>query len=368
MRVLFVINSLQVGGAESLMVQLLPRLREKGITADIFVFSKSGSFLETELETQNISVFYASESTTVYSLANVSHLHRYLKQHSYDIVHVHLFPAQLWAALALQGLRVRPVLMTTEHSTYNRRRKWCFYPLDRWMYSRYSHVVCISQGVASALLQWLPYLKESRVGVSVIENGIQVDRFKLANEVPKDRLIGSASGHVILFVARFEEQKDHDTLLKAVARLADVHLVLAGDGPRRPQVEALALRLGLHHRVHFLGRRNDVPELMKTADVYVHSVHWEGFGLAVVEAMAASLPIIASRVPGLEGVVGDAALLFEPGNDRELASLLDNVLKNTKLRASLSARSIQRCQLYSLDIMIERYVELYEKLLASATS
>jgi glycosyltransferase involved in cell wall biosynthesis len=133
-------------------------------------------------------------------------------------------------------------------------------------------------------------------------------------------------------------------------------------------LEALAASLGIRERVHFLGRRADVPQLLKLADVYVHSSHWEGFGIAAVEAMAAGVPVIASDVPGLGQVVGSAGLLFPAGDAECLAKHIRSLLDSEPLRRRLSQAGKERARSFSIEGSVEAYISLYESVLAEERS
>lgn len=150
------------------------------------------------------------------------------------------------------------------------------------------------------------------------------------------------------------------TLVRAVGALDGVHLAIVGDGAERPDLEALIDHERLRGRVHLLGRRSDVPQLLKTADVYVQSSLWEGFGIAAVEAMAAGLPIIASRVPGLADVVGDAGILVEPGNSEVFAEQIQRVLLDETLRQTLAERAKKQAELFSIERTVEGILRVYE--------
>ena len=105
-------------------------------------------------------------------------------------------------------------------------------------------------------------------------------------------------------VARFSEQKDQPTLIKAIKELPEnVHLLLIGEGTLKQKNENLAKEIGVSDKVHFLGFRNDVERILKTVDIVVLSSNWEGFGLAAAEGMAAGKPVIASKVEGLREIV-----------------------------------------------------------------
>lgn len=121
--------------------------------------------------------------------------------------------------------------------------------------------------------------------------------------------------------------------------------------------------MGLEDRVHFLGIRDDVERILKTSDIIVLSSNWEGFGLAAVEGMAAGKPVIASNVPGLANVVSDAGLLFTKGKDSDLANKINILIENNDLYHKLSLAAEKRAELFSLDKMVDKYIELYNKIL-----
>jgi glycosyltransferase involved in cell wall biosynthesis len=148
-------------------------------------------------------------------------------------------------------------------------------------------------------------------------------------------------------------------LIRAFARVAAAHLILVGDGPLRPEIESLVKNIGIKDRVHFLGKRSDVPQIIKMADVYVQSSQWEGFGIAALEAMAGGLPVVASRVPGLSEVVGDAGLLFKPGDSFELASMLNRLLNDDICRKKIMEKCVSRAQLFGIENTVEGYVSIY---------
>jgi len=165
-------------------------------------------------------------------------------------------------------------------------------------------------------------------------------------------------------VGRFDPQKDQGTLIRALGRLDGAHLVLVGEGATRPEAERLAARLGLAERTHFLGEREDVEGLLKLADIYVQSSNWEGFCMAALEAMASGVPVVASRVPGLTDVVDPAAVLFEPGDEEELARHLDALLRDPARRAELAGRGRARADEFRIERTLDRHESLYRQICA----
>ena len=171
--------------------------------------------------------------------------------------------------------------------------------------------------------------------------------------LPSDAVVG-------LCLARMVDQKRHDLLVEAWARVPGAgHLVLAGDGPNRRRIEAAVARAGLDGRVHLLGERPDVARLVAASDLLVLPSDWEGLPISVLEAMAAGLPVVATRVGGLVGLA-DAVRLVEPDSVAALAAGLEEVVGNPRVRAGLAVRGrLVAAERFGVDAMVARYREIY---------
>jgi len=356
MRLLPVINPLDPAGPEILLRGVALGLARRGVETAVYLLRSTDSPLERGLAEAGIPL-HCSRAGPVGSPQQVVALARHLRAHAYDVVHAHLFPTQLWGALAARLAAPRTPLLTTEHATHNRRRRRLLQAMDRWMYGNYRHVVCVSHAVAAALARWVPAVEPR---LRVIPNGIDVGRFAGAERGDPQRLLGVA-GPVLMMVARFEPARDQATLLRAMRHLNGAQLVLVGDGSRRAEHQRLAAALGVAERCHFLGTRKDVERLIKLADVYVQSSHWEGFGIAVLEAMASGVPVVASRVPGLVELVDSAGVLVEPGNADHLAQVLNALLRDPERRAELARRGRARADAFRIDGTVDRYHSLYRE-------
>lgn len=357
MRVLHVINSLILAGAEALTKELALECKRRGTDVSVAVLKKLGNAFEHELLDARVPVIYPS-SAGIYSPLHIPSLAQIVSD--YDLIQATLFPATLWTAIAARLRKQPTLLVTSEQNTTNHRRIALMHPLDRWQYAQYGAIACASRAIEESLLEWLPTVAGK---TSVIHNAIDIERFQTVQPVLRRELELPADAPVIAFTARFEAQKDHATLLRAVTQLSELQLLLIGDGPLRSKMEMLAESLGIRDRVHFLGRRSDVASLLKTADVYVQCSHFEGFGIAAVEAMAAGLPVIASAVPGLSDVVGDAGLLVPSGDAAALGSALRRVLESENLRKELRRKSMQRAQQFSIQQCATAYLSLYGSLI-----
>jgi glycosyltransferase involved in cell wall biosynthesis len=193
----------------------------------------------------------------------------------------------------------------------------------------------------------------------VIPNGIALERFALARAPERGRIV---------MVGRLAEQKRPDVALQAFAsarrRRPELELDIVGDGPLRPEAERLAAGLGVDGAVRFLGVRDDVPELLARAECMLLASDYEGSPLAVAEAMAAGLAVVATDTAGTNELVrpGRTGKLVPCGDSEGLAAALVEVLADPKLAARLGAegRRLAQAEL-SLEGMVERLVALYDE-------
>ncbi len=359
MKILHVITSLQTGGAEKLMVDLLPRLCDAGHEVELAIFDGRVTPFYEQLQVQGIRIHrFMPGGGNVYSPVNLWKLVRLVRRGQYDVLHTHNTAPQLFAALG--SVLCSVVLCTTEHNTSNRRRGWTWYAvIDRRMYNRYRKVICISQKAEENLRQ---YLNHCRADICTINNGVDVARY--ANAATSTDLETIAPGsRKIIMVAAFRWEKDQDTLIKSLRHLPDdFHLFLVGDGVRRAELEALAKDEILMGRVHFLGLRTDVPQLLHAADYVVMSSHFEGLSLSSVEGMSVGKPFLASDVDGLREVVKGAGILF-PHQDAEVLALEIAALEESSEHYRAVAEAC-RCRADNFDIsfMAREYSNLYSSL------
>lgn len=353
MKILHVITSLRTGGAEHLMVDLLPRLRDMGNIVELLVFDGVHTAFYEELEQKGITIHSLGIGGNVYHPRNIFKLMKFVGK--YDIIHTHNTACQLFVPVAKILKCSKAKLVTTEHNANNRRRgKWFLKPLDKWMYGRYGKIICIANQTYHNLVQYIGYKSKTLV----IYNGVETEKFIMSI---KD--ITSSTNFVVTMVSAFRDQKDQDTLVRAIKELPDNYrLQLAGDGVRRPIVEALVKTLGITERVDFLGIRTDIPEILKQSDIVVLSSHWEGLSLSSIEGMASGRPFIASDVDGLREVVEDAGILFPHGDYKQLAKEIRQ-LCSKPVHYNVVARECQeRAKQYDISIMAEKYNQLYNSL------
>ncbi len=357
-RILHVITSLRTGGAERLMVDLLPRLREKGLKIELAVFDGTRTDFYHALKQQGILIHTLGMGLkAMHSPRCIPALRRLMQQ--FEVVHTHNTPCQFFTALACIGLKDAPQLVTTEHNTTNRRRKYSLLKsIDRWMYSRYAQIIGVSESTTQTLLNYLPHLPHCQT----INNGINVKSFQQA--IPAADLLQQYQGQRrLVMAAAFRAQKDHETAIRALHHLPEeYHLLLAGDGERRKMVESFVKSENLSHRVHFLGNRQDVAEVLKAADVVVMSSHYEGLSLSSLEGLASGRPVVASDVPGLREIIGGAGILFPQGDALDLTNKIIALEQDEVYRQQTIERGRERAREYDISTMVDHYWKLYQQL------
>lgn len=359
MKIMSVINSLDFGGAEKLILDTVPLFEQKGIKMDVLCLRVTNTAFKAELESKSIGQIIQLSRTSVYNPLNIFRIIPFLNK--YDIIHVHLFPSLYFVALAKIISLSKVKLIFTEHSTGNRRlNNSCFRLIDKFIYSIYSKIICITSDVKDVLLEKL-HLGDDKL--NILENG--VDLIKVQNSVSANRIKLGLSDHdkLIIMVAGFRVEKDQDTLIRALKDLPESYkLILVGDGIRREVLEKLVEELDLKNRVSLLGNRSDVFPLIKMSDIAVLSSHWEGFGLVAVEAMACGIPLIASDVKGLSQVVSGGGILFEKGNVEDLKNKILS-LENDSYYKQISEKGLNKSKQYDISNLIDKTIKIYKDVL-----
>lgn len=360
MRILHIITSLNTGGAEKLLVDMIPQLRDKGNLVDILLFDETVTPFKQQLEEQGVKVYGFIHGGFVYNPCYIFRLMPFLSK--YDIIHTHNTACQYFVSIAKFLKRCRTAkFITTEHNTTNKRRRIKgFRLIDKWMYRQYDAIISISEKVTQNLEEFIG----KRYPIYTIFNGICLSKF--AEAIPLNRGLLSHTDEkdiILCMVAGFRPQKDQDTLIRTMKLLpANYKLWLVGDGVRRSKCEEIAKFEQVEKRVVFWGIRSDIPNILKTADVIIMSSHWEGFGLAAVEGMAAGKPVIASNVPGLAEVVNGYGLLFNKEEAHELAQLIERLFHDENFYIDIASRCKNRALDFDMTIMVENYLEIYKNI------
>lgn len=357
MKVLHVITNLQTGGAEKLVVDILPILRDMGNDVQLMVLDGRRTSFYEQLEKSGVPIHASSVSKNVYNPLHLLSIYSVIKH--FDIIHAHNTSPQFFCAFLSIFLR-KKVFCTTEHSTSNRRRsiKW-MKSLDKWMYNRYNSIICISNKAEQNLRE---YLNRSDNRILTIYNGINLNCYSATKEI--NQIHKTHNSIIITMVGRLARPKDQDTIIRALPLLTSKYeLWLVGDGPRKSELQNLSKSLHVENRVSFLGFRLDIPQLLRSSDIIVMSSYYEGMSLASIEGMAAGKPVIASDVDGLREVIMGAGIIFPSENYCALAEKIKALMSNTNYYALVSEACLNAARNYDIVKTANAYNCLYNKLL-----
>ncbi len=369
--VLHLINGYHVGGDNTLACNIASGLSNKDFQPHVCAMFQdndpaTASRFQAQLALAGVDMHRLEKVRHRKSLGVLLRLRRLVHELGVHIIHSHGNSPDLHAAIAMAG-SASPILIRTLHSTdfdFHFGHK----AMERVLRGRFSASVAISPGVRD----WALAFGLSPNSLQIIENGIQlgdsrplpVTRESLGLEALDDC-------HLLVSVGRMEEDrvKGHEYLLEAMSLLAGrgrrFHLLMVGDGALRPQYEARCRQPDLAGRVTFLGRRQDVAAILGACGIFVTAAVREGFGLAVCEAGAAGLPVIATDIPGLDGVIqhGVDGLLVPPRAPEALAQAVERLLDDP-LGAQTLARTLEQKvrTRFTLARVVEEHAALYQRL------
>jgi glycosyltransferase involved in cell wall biosynthesis len=364
-RVLIVIKGLGRGGAEQLLLSAAPYLNRERYRYQFAYLLPWKNALVGDLVRLGFPVHCLEGGR---GIGWTRRLSRLVRREGIELVHAHS-PVAAAGVRATMGRQVRVVY--TEHNVWSR-----YHPLTRALnlctFPRNDHVFAVSDEVLASVRYPWPLCMLPMPTVETLHHGLDQATFGLGTGMDGARAeLGiPEDAPVVGSIANFKAAKDHDTLLRAAARvrqaLPDVRFLLVGQGPLEAQVRHLAAQLGLEQTVIFGGFRTDVPRLVAGFDVFALSSTYEGLPIALIEAMALGRPVVATRVGGIPEVITDGAdgLLVPPRDPEALAEGLLRVLGNPTLQAGLAAAARARAREFDIRHAVHRMERVYAGLLA----
>jgi glycosyltransferase involved in cell wall biosynthesis len=369
LRLLFVVGTFTTGGAERHLIELWRRLDRREFDVTVACFRREGGFLAEALAV-GWPVVDLGVGRRIYDLrglaafARLLHLVLGLRP---DVVHGYLFGPNLFAALAgrLAGVPVVAVAKRNLDAFETPRQAWA----ERVAHRLATHVTAVSEAVADSVAA----LGVPRGRVTVIPNGVDAARFADGPSVEEARLVlGADASPLVGSVGCLAARKDYGTLLAALARLAGrgtpFRAALVGDGVERAALEERASALGLAARLRFLGERPHVERLLPGMDVFVLSSREEGIPNALLEAMAAGRPCVATAVGGTPEVLrdGETGWLVPPADPGALADALADALgrpAEARRRGAAARRAVREGM--SIEAMARRHADFYREAVAA---
>jgi glycosyltransferase involved in cell wall biosynthesis len=282
-----------------------------------------------------------------------------------QIVHTHLVHASIVGRIAAKLAGVKTVI-ATRHYAYAQKEKSLIYWLERKTARFNRFTIAISQAVKDYLVRNENY-DDRRV--TVIYNAVDLNILD-SNAIPE--ISTSHDGYLIASVGRLHPQKGYETLLKSIPHVirefSSVKLIIIGDGIQRKYLERLCFDLGISEQVTFLGRKTpaEVLGFLKNIDLFVLASNWEGFGLALIEAMALRKPVVATKVEGICEIVedGQTGFLVPPAQPQTLSCRIIQLLRDEPLAKRMGIKAREKVeQNFSIKVMVNKLDTFYRELL-----
>jgi len=369
-RVLQLISSLPVGGAEDLVAAMVTGLDPRRFEMQAATLGPAGE-VGRELTQAGYPVHSLNLDFKRTPLVRiVARVRQLLREARPDILHTHLYHPNLYGRLASVGLRL-PGRVASVHNTYTRvklhRCLWNFF-----LSGLTDKVLVSSPQVWQDVRTWdrVPARK-----LEILHYGVRLPDPAEVPDPGKIRAELGISGFVVGMVGRLEEQKGQRYLLAALPdpgrEIPELTVLLVGEGREGVALKRQAQELGINSRLHFLGTRRDLPRIFAALDLFVHPSLWEGLPLTLLMAMGAGLPVVGTRVSGITEVIedGENGRLVPPGDSRALAQTVLDLYHHPVLRRRLGdAARHTVMERYSQEAMLRRLEQIYLQILAGKKS
>lgn len=367
-KVLHVVETLDVGGTEMQMVQVALRLDPRRYHVRVACLRASGPLIGP-LQAAGIEILEFTKGRTFTSFQSLYQLLRlawYIHRERIDVVHAHHLGANLMAVPAARLARAPVILSSLRNLAHLPwytpfRRKFM-----RLVYRLSTGVVANSEAIGRLLVEQFQVPADR---VHIVHNGVDCERFPSFKSGRRQLHfnVGSEAKLIVNVANMHSPVKGHTDLIEAArtvcASIPQARFVFIGDGEQRPHLQEQVHQAGLDEFFVFLGNRDCIPELLSCCDLFVLASRAEGFPNALLEAMAAGLPVVATRVGGVPEIVEDgrSGLLVSPGNAAALAGAVIQLLQDPSAAARLATAGQQRVRKqFSLDRLIQDLHHLYE--------
>ena len=360
MRVLFLITSLGMGGAENILSNLSDGLVEKG--CDIKIVCLRGNILvkpkSKNIEIVNLNFNHVKVFIDAFRIAK-----NIISDFKPDIVHAHMFHAIVLARLLRLFINYPKLICTAHSKSFGGIARSCIYKLT----DSFSD---LNTNVSDEATEF--FIKNrvfKRRNTMTVTNGIDTEKFKKNESIRttlRQQFDFSDQEFVFVAIGRFNEAKDYPNLLRAFSLYLQKcslcsKLVIIGDGDLRAQIEVMIVEYQLEKNVILLGIRTDVNDLLNIADLFVLSSAWEGFGLVIAEAMSTERVVIATDCGGVKEVLGDERFLVPVADSNALSDKMLEIIQLTDAeRTQIGYYNRQRIlKEYSLNTMVDQWLKIY---------
>lgn len=324
MKIMLFITGLGMGGAEKVVCELADKLYESGQEVSIVYFV--GEIVRRP-ENKEISIYKVSLNNNLSIFKALNTVLKLVDEIQPNVIHSHMFHANMIARF-VRMLRKNIRIICSSHSNYEGGRlRMAMYRLTENLCDVHTNV---SDNAAKALMK-AGAVKNKKI--TTVYNGIETNKYKFDENIRADArkaLSFDENLKVILTIGRIDTPKDYPTLLKAFKIVQEQQkntvLIIVGDGPKRNEIENLAIHLAIEKNVKFLGIRDDIPQLLNACDLFVSASAWEGFGIAILEAMLCQRRIVATKTDGAMELL--SSNLVDVGQPQAISKMIINVLNH----------------------------------------
>jgi glycosyltransferase involved in cell wall biosynthesis len=369
LRVLWLIKGLGAGGAERLVEQSARHRDRARISPAVAYLLAEKSTLVTSLTAQGCGPITCLDARSSWDVRWIPRLVRLLRSEPFDVVHIHSPLVAIGARLAIRSLprSNRPRIVVTEHNVWDSHAR-----LTRWADRLTAGKGEVHLAVSAAVLESMPPAVRART--RVVRYGI--DAAEIRRQAPDRatvrRSLGVSENEVLVgTVANLRATKGYPDLLQAAATIVrergdDVKFVSIGRGPLLDELRSLHAELGLGDRFEFLGFRPDAVQLMSAFDIFCLPSHHEGLPIALMEALARGVPVVATRVGGIEELVtdGSEAVLVPPHRPELLARAILDLVRDPERRAAMAQRSRARGERLDAPSTVATIEDVYREIVA----
>ena len=359
--VLHIIHSLDVGGAEKLVVDFTEQTNRELFNVSVCCLDNAGTLGE-ELKEKGVSVTVLGRKPGI-DWALIFNLRKLLRENEIDVIHAHQYTSFFYAVLARNFSR-KPGLVFTEHGRFYPDRKSIKRVIFDPILSKFvSEIISISEATKEAMVKFDNFPEER---IRVIYNGVMFKTHNVDLIQKRKELNVKPDDCILVTAARLDPIKNHDMLIRTMKRVAEIRpeckLVIAGDGSEYDRLSGEIKANGLSGTVRLLGYRNDIAEILMVSDIFLLSSLTEGTSVTLLEAMHAGLPAVVTDVGGNPEVLkdGETGFIVDSDDDKAMAEKILLLYKDRELAKRLGNASRERVEkLFSFKNMMNKYEDIY---------
>tara|TARA_B100000315_G_scaffold69738_1_gene63538 strand:- start:2011 stop:3150 length:1140 start_codon:yes stop_codon:yes gene_type:complete len=358
-KVLYIIENIDIGGAENLLLFTIKHLNRE-VFCPVVIFLFKGDTLREKFNKLGIVVKGPILSKQVSFVDGILGLRKEILKISPDIIHTHLFYANFYGRVAGWLAGVKKIVSTLHNPDYTYEKNTSIRFILRKVADKYTgrfinkKFIAVSEAAKKDFENNLNFKN-----IDVVYNAVDLNEFNgnvdCGKEISLKKELNLNKEFILLNIGRLHEQKGQSYLLKAfqhiIKKLKNIKLLIAGDGKLEQELKDLADKLGIRQNVLFLGKRNDIKTIISIADILVMPSLYEGFGIAVIEAMLLRKPVVASDIDGIREIIthNKDGILVPPENPDKLALEIEKLITHKPSRESLG-NNASRTVLQNFDI------------------